>query len=352
MAGDVAPVSVWPATTDEQEDRWAEVLDCLAGTVPPGRVSVVVDGAEGRTRLLADRLAATVRGTGRPCVRLAEDAPATADGWSAEHTAQTVAIADGAHWRAAPPGGRCDLLVWLRPSPGDDLSRGDHGHDADVVVDLQDPNWPVIRHLAPHLAGHDRWYVAENRAFFAARAATWDTKFGDNMPAYAAAVVEADLPYGGVVVDVGCGTGRALPALREAVGSEGSVIGLDLTPQMLAVAKSYGRARQAALVLADARRLPLPDGAADAVFAAGLLMHLPSTETGLAELARVTRSGGRLVLFHPSGRAALAARHGRTLRPDDALAEGPLRRSMAVVGWELETYDDPPERFFAVASRR
>lgn len=66
----------------------------------------------------------------------------------------------------------------------------------------------------------------------------------------------------------------------------------------------------------------------------------------------MTRSGGRLVLFHPSGRAALAARHGRTLRPDDALAEGPLRRSMAVVGWELETYDDPPERFFAVASRR
>jgi ubiquinone/menaquinone biosynthesis C-methylase UbiE len=105
-------------------------------------------------------------------------------------------------------------------------------------------------------------------------------------------------------------------------------------------------------VLADARRLPLADSCADAIFAAGLVTHLPDPAAGFAELARVTRPGGRLVLFHPSGRAALAARHGRTLRPDEPLANEPLRRATATAGWELTAYDDAASRFFAVAVRR
>jgi hypothetical protein len=66
----------------------------------------------------------------------------------------------------------------------------------------------------------------------------------------------------------------------------------------------------------------------------------------------VTAPGGLLVLFHPSGRAALAARHGHALSPDEPLAEGPLRRFTSASGWELTAYDDAPDRFFAVAERR
>jgi hypothetical protein len=66
----------------------------------------------------------------------------------------------------------------------------------------------------------------------------------------------------------------------------------------------------------------------------------------------VTRPGGLLVLFHPSGRAALAARHGHPATHDEPLAEGPLRRSTAASCWRLTAYDDAPRRFFAVAERR
>jgi ubiquinone/menaquinone biosynthesis C-methylase UbiE len=155
-----------------------------------------------------------------------------------------------------------------------------------------------------------------------------------------------------VVIDVGCGTGRALPALRRAVGPDGSVIAADLTPEMLAEARPQGTAARAALILADARRLPFAEASADAIFAAGLVSHLPDTEAGLTELARVTRPGGLLVLFHPSGRAALAARHGRTLSGDEPLAAGPLRRSTAATGWGLTVYDDAADHFFALAVRR
>nr|MDT0666636.1 methyltransferase domain-containing protein [Micromonospora sp. DSM 115978] len=90
-----------------------------------------------------------------------------------------------------------------------------------------------------------------SQAFFAARAATWDTRFGDDLPAYAAAVAAAELRRGYRVADVGCGTGRALPALREAVGPSGVVLGLDVTAQMLEAARDASRVKYAALLLAD-----------------------------------------------------------------------------------------------------
>src|SRR3984957_14439812 len=152
-----------------------------------------------------------------------------------------------------------------------------------------------------HAPIHDR-SLTEPRAFFARRAATWDAKFGDDLPAYCAAVAEAGIRRGGVVVDVGCGTGRALPALRMAVGPEGSVIAVDLTPEMLAAARPKSVTAKAALILADARSLHFADGSADAIFAAGLVHHLPDSGAGLHELARATRPGGLLVLFHPSRR--------------------------------------------------
>jgi hypothetical protein len=71
-----------------------------------------------------------------------------------------------------------------------------------------------------------------------------------------------------------------------------------------------------------------------------------------AGLARVTRPGGRLALFHPTGRAALAARHNRALDPDEPLAEARLGPLLAGAGWILDGYDDAADRFLALATRR
>ncbi|MFZ2045652.1 MAG: hypothetical protein WAV12_16795, partial [Trebonia sp.] len=58
-----------------------------------------------------------------------------------------------------------------------------------------------------------------------------------------------------------------------------------------------------------------------------------------------------LVLFHPSGRAALATRHGRTLTQDEPLSAGPLTRLTLATGWRLAAYDDAADHFFALAIR-
>ncbi|MCX5149150.1 methyltransferase domain-containing protein [Streptomyces sp. NPDC048550] len=195
----------------------------------------------------------------------------------------------------------------------------------------------------------DHTHVQE---FFGARAADWDRKFPDDGPAFTTAVAEFGLRPGDRVLDAGCGTGRALPALRAAVGPAGTVLGADLTPQMLAAARQAGRGAQGTLLLADVARLPLRDGVLDAVFAAGLIAHLPDPEANLRELARVVRPGGGLALFHPIGRAALAARQGRELTPDDQRAEHNLGPLLAGSGWDMTSYADEDARFLALAVRR
>jgi len=318
-----------PGPADGQA-RWAELLGSLLGLLPGGARVLLVDGPAGHARLFAGRLADEV---------------------AAHGTGLRVTTV---------PGEDADVLVYLRtaPAPGPGQPADPPGSDrrrrpelADIVVDLHDTSWPVIRRVAAPLAARGPWYLTETRAFFACRADTWDAKFGDDGPAYQAAVAEAGLKPGGVAVDVGCGTGRALPPLRAAVGPDGAVLAVDLTPEMLRAARPAAAAAGAALVLGDARALPLADRAADAVFAAGLVNHLPDSTAGLRELARVTRPGGLLILFHPTGRAALAARHGHSVSHDEPLAAGPLRRSAAASGWRLTAYDDAPRRFFAVAER-
>ncbi|MFF3842777.1 class I SAM-dependent methyltransferase [Streptomyces sp. NPDC001930] len=192
------------------------------------------------------------------------------------------------------------------------------------------------------------------REFFGARAAEWDNRFPDDGPAYAAAVEELGLRPGDAVLDAGCGTGRALTPLRAAVGPTGTVLGADLTPEMLERAVAAGRggtAGTATLLLTDVGRLPVRDGSLDAVFGAGLISHLADPVADLRELARVVRPGGRLALFHPIGRAALAARHGRQITPDDLRAEPRLRPVLAEAGWRLVGYVDEDARYLAMAVR-
>ncbi|MGW6978251.1 class I SAM-dependent methyltransferase [Streptomyces sp. NPDC054932] len=194
----------------------------------------------------------------------------------------------------------------------------------------------------------DQTHVQE---FFGARAAGWDRKFPGDGPAFATAVAEFGLRPGDRVLDAGCGTGRAMTPLRAAVGPGGTVLGADLTPQMLAAARQAGRDAEGTLLLADVARLPLRDESLDAVFAAGLIAHLPDPEANLRELARVVRPGGRLALFHPIGRAALAARHGRELTPQDLRAEHNLGPLLTGSGWDMTSYADEDDRFLVLAVR-
>ncbi|MFV6031562.1 methyltransferase domain-containing protein [Streptomyces sp. NPDC056264] len=190
------------------------------------------------------------------------------------------------------------------------------------------------------------------RAFFTRRADDWEGRFAYQAPAYESAVARMRLRAGGLALDLGCGTGRAMPALRAQVGQAGRVLGIDVTPAMLASAARHGRTRHGRLLAADCNRLPLPRRSVDGIFSAGLLDHLPHPRTTLLEWARVSTPYAVLLLFHPSGRAERAARHHRPLDPDDLLAEHNLRPALESTGWHLAEYEDAAGHFLARAERR
>jgi SAM-dependent methyltransferase len=191
----------------------------------------------------------------------------------------------------------------------------------------------------------------ETQAFFSARAATWDARFPFDLPAYARAVDELAPPQGAAVLDLGTGTGRAIPSLRRRVGPTGFVVAIDVTWEMLMATRRAGRDNDARLAMADGCDLPFAPRCFDAIFAGAIIHHLPGPHHGLDELGRVSRPGTRLAIFHPIGRAALAARRGRSVSSDDFLAADNLEWCLRGNGWTMFGIDDSDDRYLALARR-
>ena len=156
---------------------------------------------------------------------------------------------------------------------------------------------------------------------------------------------------GGLVVDVGCGSGPTQPMASDWVGVDRSRAELD-------VARRQGRGP---LVQASASALPVRDRAVDAAIAAMSLMVIDDPCAALAELARVLRPGGIAQVLLPADRPLTvtdSARYGLLLavlgrrslpfpRPDVAAAPGPW---LATAGFAVVA--DERRRFrFAVTGR-
>jgi SAM-dependent methyltransferase len=104
----------------------------------------------------------------------------------------------------------------------------------------------------------------------------------------------AAIGLGQSVLDVGCGTGVLACAAAERAGPKGRVVGLDPNERMLAVAR-----RKTAVVtwqLGRAESLPFADASFDAVVSQFALMFFESKPTAIAEMLRVLRPRGRLVI--------------------------------------------------------
>jgi ubiquinone/menaquinone biosynthesis C-methylase UbiE len=100
----------------------------------------------------------------------------------------------------------------------------------------------------------------------------------------------------GRALDAACGTGRHARHLVE-LGHE--VLGVDLTPEMLS--RAAANVPEANFLEADLRDIPAEDEYFDLVVCGLALAHLADLDTGVAELVRVLKPGGRLVasVLHP-----------------------------------------------------
>jgi SAM-dependent methyltransferase len=103
---------------------------------------------------------------------------------------------------------------------------------------------------------------------------------------------------GNRLLDLGCGPGDAALALAADVAPGGEVVGVDRSAAMVAVAQERaGEADGIRFVTGDALALDEPDGSFDAVRCERTLQWVPDPAAAVAELARVLRPGGRLVVI-------------------------------------------------------
>jgi ubiquinone/menaquinone biosynthesis C-methylase UbiE len=107
------------------------------------------------------------------------------------------------------------------------------------------------------------------------------------------------LAPGMAVLEVGCGPGTDVFDMVELVGPTGRLVGLDASEVMLAEARRRAKKFDVPITfeVGDVEALPFPDGTFDVCRAERVLEHLPDAERALTEMVRVTRPGGRIVVF-------------------------------------------------------
>ena len=114
---------------------------------------------------------------------------------------------------------------------------------------------------------------------------------------------------GGDILEAGCGTGLLL---KEAAAIGRTAVGLDLSRGMLGQA----RARGLRVVQGSITRIPLPAASFDLVYSMKVLAHVPPIEAAVAEMARLVRPGGHLLLefYNPRSLRYLTKRLGGPAR--------------------------------------
>ncbi len=113
---------------------------------------------------------------------------------------------------------------------------------------------------------------------------------------------------GNRILDVGCGVGTAEVHIGRLHVSQIDLFGIDIRVERVIAARHEAAAHnlRAGFAAADACHLPFVSGAFDSTFCVAVLQRVCDVDTVIAELARVTRPGGRVVAVEPDNAARFA----------------------------------------------
>lgn len=135
-------------------------------------------------------------------------------------------------------------------------------------------------------AVYDRWAEGIDRSVWAPWCERWVRSFMEEIPA------------GGAILDVGCGTGSALRIL--AARRPSLLAGIDISPKAIGAAREKLAGLDADLKTGDVEAgLPWPDATFDAATMTAVLHHLPDPGRVLHHIRRVLKPGGRLIVAEP-----------------------------------------------------
>jgi len=161
-----------------------------------------------------------------------------------------------------------------------------------------------------------------------------------------------------VVLDLGCGGGIDVLLAAQRVGPAGKVYGLDVTEEMLQLARRNQRkagVTNAEFIRGEMERIPLPDGSVDVIISNCVVNLSPDKDRVLREAFRVLKPGGRLAIFDVVVRGEAPEEIRRNMELwigclAGALEESEYRRKLAAAGFDQ--IELVPTRVFRVEDAR
>jgi len=191
------------------------------------------------------------------------------------------------------------------------------------------------------------------RAYFDELAERWDARQPANRNELLCEFITpfaAELDAAGLTLELGTGTGALIPVVRQCAPNA-RLVSVDFAYQMLDHART--RAADAPLVQADVHALPFARGGAfNLVLCHNSFPHFADKPAALAEMRRVLRPGGWLVIAHSAGRERINAIH-REAAPviqNDLLPTGTELGAMLIAaGFEAVSVDDAADHYIAKA---
>lgn len=162
-------------------------------------------------------------------------------------------------------------------------------------------------------------------------------------------VAAAAIQAGDVVLDVGSGTGILIPLIQRC--RPGKILACDLSRKMLKKLRSNYSAVET--VLSDVRDLALPEKSVDAVFINACYPNIVDKAGAFANLARMLKPGGRMVISHPLGRSFIDCLRKTTKFPlDDFPTRPEAARLFDPFGFAIAVFVDDPQLYILVAVKQ
>ena len=192
------------------------------------------------------------------------------------------------------------------------------------------------------------------RAYFNEKAVIWDETVAERDTSRLGRMAERlKIEPGSVILDVGTGTGVFLPFLLSAVGVGGRVIALDIAEKMLVLARAKDFQGEIDYLHADVQNIPLGEAVFDIVVCYSSFPHFQDRPRALAEVHRVMKSGGRLLICHTSSRAAINEIHRQIpVVKNDTIPDGDeMDLVLSVAGFTGISIEDGSDSYLASATK-
>jgi ubiquinone/menaquinone biosynthesis C-methylase UbiE len=191
--------------------------------------------------------------------------------------------------------------------------------------------------------------------YFDQLAPTWDEELTpEKLKRLGNIVKELGIKPGHYVLDIGSGTGVLLPFLIAELGSEGKIVALDFSAEMLCQAQAKNFPPIVSFAQADVLAIPLADNSVDLAICNSVFPHFNDKAKALKEIARVLRNNGRVIICHTMSREMINQLHqsiGGVVASDLLPDEFQLRGLIKQAGLKITHFEDSRERYLVIAEK-